>query len=53
MKGFGLQPMIDTAKAAMGRRKRTLSAEEEAVMRHVFELTKEPRAAAIKKSRKV
>lgn len=52
MKGFGLEPMIETARAAMSRRKRVLTPEEEAVIRHTYELTKEMRLAYIKKSRK-
>ncbi|HPP11729.1 MAG TPA: putative sugar nucleotidyl transferase [bacterium] len=52
MKGFGLEMMLETARSAMARRKRELSPEEEAVIRTVYELTREQRQAAIRKSRK-
>ncbi len=50
MKGFGLGEMIKTAKAAMGRRGKTLSQEEENVIRKVFEITAEIRKTYVTKS---
>ncbi|MCM8814648.1 MAG: hypothetical protein NC931_01485 [Candidatus Omnitrophica bacterium] len=50
MKGFGLEMMLKTAKAAMERRKRVLSKEEEDVIRKVYELTADLRKAYIKKT---
>ena len=52
MKGFGLEMMLNTAKTVMKRRKRTLSQEEENVMRKVYEMTDELRKKYIKKTRK-
>jgi len=51
-KGFGLEMMLQTARAAMARRKKELIPEEEAVIRKVYEMTKEMRSEYIKKSRK-
>jgi len=51
MKGFGLEMMLATAKTAMARRKRTLSAEEESAVRHVYEMTSSERREFIRKSR--
>ena len=36
----------------MSRRKQEMTAEDEAVLRHVFELTSEERLAAVRKARK-
>jgi len=52
MKGYGLEMMIKTARAAMERRKRTMTKEEEEVIRAAHELTAGPRLAAVRKSRK-
>jgi len=53
MKGFGLEMMLNTAKAAMERRKRVLSKEEEDVIRKVYEMTSDLRKAYISKSSKM
>ncbi|MGB9642425.1 MAG: putative sugar nucleotidyl transferase [Candidatus Ratteibacteria bacterium] len=53
MKGFGLEIMLKTARAAMERRKRFLTPEEEHVIRKVYEITAEMRKAYIAKSSKV
>ncbi len=50
MKGFGLEMMIKTARAAMERRNRTLSRQEEDVIRKVYDLTSEMRKAYIAKT---
>jgi UDP-N-acetylglucosamine diphosphorylase/glucosamine-1-phosphate N-acetyltransferase len=51
-KGFGKGRLYETAKTAMGRRRRTWSAESEAMWDAVFEMTSPERTAAIKKGRK-
>ena len=51
MKGLGLQNQLQTAKAAMARRKKELLAEEEALISQVFEMTREVRMEAVRKSR--
>jgi UDP-N-acetylglucosamine diphosphorylase/glucosamine-1-phosphate N-acetyltransferase len=51
-KGFGKGRLYDTARTAMGRRRRTWSAETEAMWDAVFEMTSPERSAAIKKGRK-
>ncbi|MDZ7335057.1 MAG: putative sugar nucleotidyl transferase [candidate division KSB1 bacterium] len=48
-KGFGFQHMVDTAAKAMARRKVQLTPEDEALLRTVFEMTKEERSYWIKK----
>jgi len=45
--------MLNTAKAAMERRKRVLSKEEEDVIRKVYEMTSDLRKAYISKSSKM
>lgn len=50
MKGFGLEFMLKTARAAMERRKRVLSIEEESVIRKVYEITEDMRKTYIGKS---
>lgn len=50
-KGFGLNPLIDTARIAMSRRKVELSAEEEALLRHVHDLTAPDREAYVRRAR--
>lgn len=51
-KGFGLNPLIDTARTAMSRRKVQMTAEDEALLRHVFELTAEDRGEYVRRARK-
>ncbi len=51
-KGFGLDAMLKTARAAMGRRKKDLSPEEEELIKKTCELTAGERKAAIRKDRK-
>jgi UDP-N-acetylglucosamine diphosphorylase/glucosamine-1-phosphate N-acetyltransferase len=51
-KGFGLNPLIKTAKKAMSRRKVELSEVDEALLRHVYELTAEERNAHVARARK-
>jgi hypothetical protein len=51
MKGFGLQNQLQTARAAMARRKKELLPEEEALISRVCEMTKEARLEAVRKSR--
>jgi len=53
MKGYGLEMMVNTARLAMGRRKRELSAEEEEAMRRVYEMTAGERKESISKSRRL
>jgi len=48
-KGFGFQHMVNTAAKAMARRKVQLTPEDEAMLRTVFEMTKEERSYWIKK----
>jgi UDP-N-acetylglucosamine diphosphorylase/glucosamine-1-phosphate N-acetyltransferase len=52
-KGFGVNALIDTARTAMGRRKVELSGEEEAVLRHVYEITSEERMEHVRKGRRM
>jgi hypothetical protein len=51
-KGFGLNPLIQTAKKAMSRRKVELSEVDEALLRHVYELTADDRNAHVARARK-
>ena len=48
-KGYGLRSMVETAKIAMSRRKKTMSAEEEKLFQYLYALTKEDRTYWIKK----
>jgi UDP-N-acetylglucosamine diphosphorylase/glucosamine-1-phosphate N-acetyltransferase len=48
----GLGQLIGTARTAMGRRKAAMTPEEEALIRRLFELTKDERDELIRKSRK-
>ncbi len=52
-KGFGANALIDTARTAMGRRKVELSAEEEALLHHVYEITSEDRMVHVRKGRRM
>jgi len=49
-KGFGFKHMVSTAATAMGRRKAQLTPEDEAMLKTVFEMTKEERSFWMKKS---
>ena len=51
-KGFGLTQLIGTARTAMSRRKVEMTADDEALLRHVFALTKEDRTKYVKRARK-
>lgn len=51
-KGFGLGALLETARLAMGRRKKELSPETETLIRQVHELTAAERKAAVKKDRR-
>lgn len=50
-KGFGLNPLIDTARHAMSRRKKELSAAQEARLRQVYECTAADRDRQVNKTR--
>jgi hypothetical protein len=52
-KGFGKKRLYETARTAMGRRKRQWTAAEEAMWDEVFRLTAPERSEAIKKGRRV
>ena len=52
-KGFGLNTLIKTARTAMSRRKVELTDDDEALLRHVFELTADERLALIHKGRRM
>jgi len=51
-KGFGLGPLIETARMAMSRRKVEMTPEDEQLFRHVFELSAEDRNAHVRRARK-
>lgn len=51
-KGFGLNVLISTARTAMSRRKVELTADEEQLLRHVFQLTDEERMSYVRKGRR-
>ncbi len=51
-KGFGLDPLIDTARTAMSRRKVEMTDADEQLLRHVFELTEQDRQAQVHRSRR-
>jgi len=51
-KGFGLNPLIDTARVAMARRKVEWTDELEQLIRHVYELTSEDRNVYVRRDRK-
>ncbi len=52
-KGFGFGALLNTAKIAMSRRKVTMTAQDEELLRQVYDLTAEERLAAVKKGRKL
>jgi len=51
-KGFGKKKLYETARMAMSRRGKEFTGAHEAMFDAIFELTAEPRVAAIKKGRK-
>lgn len=51
-KGFGLNPLIDTARVALSRRKVQLTEADETLLRHVFELTAADRDAHVRRAMK-
>jgi UDP-N-acetylglucosamine diphosphorylase/glucosamine-1-phosphate N-acetyltransferase len=51
-KGFGKRMLYETAKTAMGRRKRAWTPAQQAMWDEVFRLTEGPRMEAIKKGRR-
>jgi len=52
-KGFGLGALLQTAKTAMSRRKVTMTAQDEELLRKVYDLTQEERLVAVKKGRRM
>lgn len=51
-KGFGLGGLIETARIAMSRRKVEMTAEDEQLLRHVFELTKDELMEYVRRDRR-
>jgi len=51
-KGFGKNKLYETAKVAMGRRKREWTAAEQAMWDEIFKLTAPERSEAVKKGRR-
>ena len=51
-KGFGLRKLLQTAETAMGRRKVTFTEADRSMLTHAYELTKDERQEAVKKSRR-
>lgn len=51
-KGFGLKSLLATAKTATGRRKVEFTADDEALIHHVYELNKEELSEYVKKDRR-
>ena len=51
-KGFGLRKFLQTAETAMGRRKVPLTEAEKQMLTYAYELTKDERQEAVKKSRR-
>jgi UDP-N-acetylglucosamine diphosphorylase/glucosamine-1-phosphate N-acetyltransferase len=51
-KGFGLKPLLETAKIAMSRRKVEMTAADEELLRHVFALSTPDRDAHVRRARK-
>ncbi|MCP4246788.1 MAG: hypothetical protein GY778_07040 [bacterium] len=52
-KGYGLNKLIAVARTAMGRRTVTMTDADEALLRHVFELTADDRRAEVRKGRRL
>lgn len=51
-KGFGLNALISTARTAMSRRKVEMTADDEALLRRIFELTAEDRLKYVARGRR-
>jgi UDP-N-acetylglucosamine diphosphorylase/glucosamine-1-phosphate N-acetyltransferase len=51
-KGFGLGPLLDTARIAMSRRKVVMDDVDQALLEHVYELTAEDRNVYVRRARK-
>jgi hypothetical protein len=51
-KGFGLGRLIQTARTAMSRRKVEMTGDDEQLLRHLFELTKDDRIHYVRKGRR-
>ncbi|MEP0843065.1 MAG: hypothetical protein HRF43_10185 [Phycisphaerae bacterium] len=51
-KGFGLGPLLKTARTAMSRRKVEMTPEDEALLRKVFELTEQDRMEHVRRDRR-
>ncbi len=51
-KGFGKQKLYETARTAMGRRKRVWTPAQQAMWDEIFQLTAGPRLEAVKKGRR-
>lgn len=51
-KGFGITALLSTARIAMSRRKVEMTADDEALLRHVYELTAAERTAYINKGKR-
>ena len=51
-KGYGLNALIETARIAMSRRKVQMQAEDERLLRHVYELTAADRSVYVTRARK-
>ena len=51
-KGFGVTALIKTARIAMSRRKVEMTADDEALLRHVYELTAAERTEYINKGKR-
>jgi len=51
-KGFGKQKLYETAKTAMGRRKRVWTPAQQSMWDEIFRLTAGPRLEAVKKGRR-
>jgi hypothetical protein len=51
-KGFGKRKLYETARTAMGRRRREFTPAQEAMWDEIFNITAGPRKEAIKKGRR-
>lgn len=51
-KGFGLNALVNTARIAMSRRKVTMTPEDEALLRKIYELTAEERGKYVARGRR-
>jgi len=52
-KGFGINTLIETARTVMSRRKVEMTDDDEALLRHVFELTARDRLEHVRKGRRM